>query len=255
MERIKALNRYQKAVLLVIAVMLTVFTVLYPLVFSRLGYEYADHILIPAEEKGSTVYTGRIRGTDTVITVTDAPSVEIRYGSKVYGPYTAMKDPTAVPRESELADYMTGVEIREGKNIFFRGGVMQTGEDLVLFDEDGSYANIYVSYSQGNGTVLDLNGNVVDEMEPSASAILELMEGPSLTRRGEWAAWLCGAVLCICTAVSIAYADELFRWQISFRVSNPESAEPSEHELAGRYISWTVLPLLALAVFILGLYM
>ena len=51
----------------------------------------------------------------------------------------------------------------------------------------------------------------------------------------------------------ILFADELFRWNLAFRIRNAEDAEPSELELAGRYITWTVLPLAALAVFVIGL--
>lgn len=253
MERIKELNRYQRIILIILAVMLVGATILYAVTYSRLGFAYADHIMIPSEENGTTYYTATIGGKEAVFTVTPERTVTLQYGEKVYGPYTAKEDPTAVPEDSDLAGFMTGVEIKDGDQIYFRGGVFRTGEDLVLINEDGRYTNIYVSYSQGNGTLLDLNGNVVDEMKPSAGKILELLDGPTLTRKGEWAAWLCGVIVCITTAVSIFYADELFRWHISFRVQDPESAEPSEWEIAGRYISWTVLPVMALVLFVIGL--
>ena len=47
--------------------------------------------------------------------------------------------------------------------------------------------------------------------------------------------------------------DELFRWNLSFSIRHPERAEPSDWEIAGRYISWTALAVMALAVFISGL--
>lgn len=253
MNRIKGLNRYQQMILLVLAVMMVAFTVLYVMVFSRAGFAYADHILIPGDENGTITYSGTIRGREAVFTVTRDQTVTFRHGEKIYGPYTAKEDPTAVPQDSDLARFMTGVEILEGDQVYFRGGVFRTGEDLVLINENGRYANIYVSYSQGDGTVMDLDGNAVGEMEPPAATILELLDGPVLTRKGEWAAWLCGAFFCIATAVSILFTDELFRWHISFRVQDPEAAEPSDWEIAGRYISWTVLPVMALAVFVIGL--
>ena len=40
-------------------------------------------------------------------------------------------------------------------------------------------------------------------------------------------------------AISILFADELFRWHLSFRVWNADNLEPSDWELAGRYISVT----------------
>lgn len=253
MTRIKELNRFQRIVLILLAGMLVGSTVLYAVTYSKLGFAYAEHILVPSEENGTTYYSATIRGEDAVFTVTPDRTVTLRHGEKFYGPYTAKEDSAAVPEDSDLGRFMTGVEILDGDQVYFRGGVFRSGEDLVLVNEDGSFGSFSISYSLGDGTVLDLDGNVVDEMKPSAAKILELMDGPTLTRKGEWAAWLCGIFVCIVTAVSILFADELFRWHISFRVQDPESAEPSEWEIAGRYISWTVLPVMALVIFVVGL--
>ncbi|WP_162613195.1 hypothetical protein [Lachnoclostridium sp. An169] len=42
-------------------------------------------------------------------------------------------------------------------------------------------------------------------------------------------------------------------WSLVFRFSNADQAEPSDLEIAGRYISWTVLPIAALILFVRGL--
>jgi len=52
---------------------------------------------------------------------------------------------------------------------------------------------------------------------------------------------------------SVLFADELFRFNLAFRIRDAGRAEPSEWEIAGRYISWAVLPVVALALFIEGL--
>ena len=49
------------------------------------------------------------------------------------------------------------------------------------------------------------------------------------------------------------FADELFRWDLSFRVRDVEQAEPSDWEIASRYIGWTFCILMALLIFIKGL--
>ena len=59
--------------------------------------------------------------------------------------------------------------------------------------------------------------------------------------------------LCILNAISILFADELFRWNLSFQIHNADNAEPSDWEIVGRYIGWTVLPMIALMLFITGL--
>lgn len=74
-----------------------------------------------------------------------------------------------------------------------------------------------------------------------ASDILRLVFDPELTHKGSWLAWLGAVFLSILNAVSILYADELFRWDLSFQIQNAETAEPSEWEMMKRYLSWTVV--------------
>ena len=151
---------------------------------------------------------------------------------------------------------MTGVELRQGDEIFFRGGVMRTGGTdgyLMLFDEDGSFSGLNIYVGTTNGKVLDSEGNEIDQMAPSPSTILSLMNEPELTSKGEWMSWLCGVFLSIVTAVSILFADEIFRWNLSFQIRDTDQAEPSEWHIMGRYISWTFLPVMALWMYVMGL--
>ena len=255
MERIRGLGRYQKGVLLVIAVMVLVFTVLYPVTIDRRGFLYQDAILVPREENGATVYSGKVQGKEAVFTVHGDKTVEFRYGEKAYGPYTAWEDSSAVPEETELglAGEMTGLEVRRGDEVIFRGGVLDYGDIRWLYNEDGSLENLGFTAVMSDGTVIDGDGNEIDPMEPSVSTVLDLMSGPELEHKGEWYGWLCGMFLCAATAVHILFADELFRWNLSFQIRDADRAEPSDWEIAGRYIAWTVLPLMALVVFIIGL--
>lgn len=61
MERFKNLNLYQKAVLIFMSAMVLVFSVIYPVTISRVGFEYENTILVPCQENGSTVYSGRLQ--------------------------------------------------------------------------------------------------------------------------------------------------------------------------------------------------
>lgn len=253
MERIKNLDRYQKSILMIMAVMLIAFTVIYAVTTSRIGFEYKDSILTPSEENGSVVYSGKVEGQPAAITVSSDKSVTFVIGEKRYGPYTASEDPSAIPENDSLSEHMTGVEIRSGEDIFFRGGVFRSGGDLMLFDEDGGLADFAITVRMSDGTVMDGEGNVVDQMAPSASTILRLLDGPELTKKGEWAFWFLGLFVCAVTAVSILFVDELFHWDLSFKIRNADRAEPSDWELTCRYIGWTVLPIMALVVFIMGL--
>lgn len=52
MERLRGLGRYQIALLVCGAVMILVFSVLYPVTTARVGFLYQDTILTPAQEGG-----------------------------------------------------------------------------------------------------------------------------------------------------------------------------------------------------------
>ena len=243
MERFKNLDFLGKALLVLLVVLAVVFAPLYAVTTSRVGFLYRDAILVPRTEGESTVYKGKIKGVEAAFTVTADKAVTFRYGEKEYGPYTAVKDPTAVPPEEagELAKHMTGVEIRCGEEVFFRGGVFRSGENWILYNEDGSWANVGVYATMSGGTTVDSDGNVVDAMAPTVKTILRLMEGPD---------WLGVSLL---LAVSILFADELFRWNMSFRIRYADDAEPSDWELMGRVLSWVILTVAVIALYIMGL--
>jgi len=255
MDRIRNLNRYQKGVLLLTVIMALSFTAAYFVTTARVGFAYRDAILLPEEEDGTTLYSGKIRGVPAVFRVFPDKKVEFQYGEKRYGPYTAREDPTAVPESMTPGIRVTGVELREGEKILFRGGVAKGDGFYWLYDEDGSLSNMTVEiYAVSEyGTVYDENGEEVDPMEPSASTILSLMAGPELSHKGDWYGWFLGMLVCAAAWIAVLFAEELFRLSMSFRVQDPYQVEPSDWEVAGRYIGWTALVILALVVFAMGL--
>lgn len=256
MERIRKLDWYQKGILLLLIAMILVFGVIYSVVSSRVGYLYNDVILQPSEVNGCTIYSGTIQGQDCAFIVTSDKTVTFQCGEKTYGPYTAKEDPTAIPEDDTFSAHMTGIEVKDGEEIIFRGGIFEMGGSdsyWMLVNEDGSNASIVITAVMSDGTEVDGDGNVIDPMEPSVSEILHLMDGPELTKKGEWSAWFLGIFISVATAVSILFADELFRWNLAFQIRNVDRAEPSDWEIAGRYIGWTALSIMALVIYIMGL--
>lgn len=251
MERIKELDRYQKAILLLLVLMAAAFFIIYCVTSSRVGFRYQDRILVPEVQGGSTVYSGKLQGEDAVFTVSDN-SVTFRLGETVYGPYTVKKDPTAVPQEEDLKDSMTGIEVRDKDRILFRGGVLDLSGARLLYREDGRTV-LNITVNTGSGTVIDSDGNVIDPMEPSVHTVLDLLEGPELEKKGQWIVWFLGLFLSGITVIHILFADELFRFRLSFRVADAYGLEPSEWEIFGRYASWTVITVMVLIFYILGL--
>lgn len=253
MEKIKSLNRYQKGVLIFMIIMTLIFAVVYPMTISKVGFEYKDTILVQSQENGSTVYSGKIKGQQAQFTVSEDKTVVFQYGDKTYGPYTAKKDPTAIPKDEEMSEYMTGVELRRGEDILFRGGALETEDSYWLYNEDGTLNDFGLFYATIDGIEMDETGNVIDSIEPSASTLLELMNGPELTHKGGGLVWFEAVFVCVLNAFYILFADELFRWNLAFQIRNVDNAEPSDWEIAGRYIVWTILTIMALVLFIVGL--
>ena len=211
MERIHNLNRYQKALLIILIVMALVFGVVYHIVSSRVGYLYENTILLPSEQGGDRLYSGTIDGRACTFTVAADGTVTLRHGDRVYGPYTVKEDPTAKPEDEP---YMTGVEILDGDNVFFRGGYIENGgdkENLVLIDENGEMTSLAVSISFADGNSYDSSGNIVERGGPSATTVLHLWLEPELVNKANWAFWFGGILVSMLTVVCMVFADDLFR--------------------------------------------
>lgn len=192
--RICALGKYQKAVLAAAVLLVLVFSVIYPVTMGREGYLYRGALLTPGQEEGGTVYTGTVNGVQARFTVTPDRAVAFRYGEATYGPYTAVEDPSAIPENVGMSG-LTGVELRKGEEVIFRGGVVQQGDTLWLYHENGDLENGGITITTSAGVTLDEDGSVVDPNEPSLSTILELMDGPALTHKGDWLPYLLGVFL------------------------------------------------------------
>jgi len=254
MERIKRLNSYQKGILILLIAMPLIFAIIYFVVTSQVGFAYQNTILIPSQENGSMIYSGKIQGQQAQFTVSEDKAVTFQYGDKSYGLYTVKEDSTAVPKNEDMAEQMIGVELYQGGTLLFRGGILEKEDGYWLYHEDGSaeYAGISVLTS-GNGMLEDENGNIIDPYEPSAATILELMYEPKLTHKGEWSVWFGAVLVCVFNALAMIFADELFRFEAAIRVRNADRLEPSDWTIAGRYIDWTGLAIVALVIFIVGL--
>lgn len=253
-QKIKDLNWYQKGILLLLLVLIPVYAVIYHVSISRVGVLYNDKIFVPAEESGATVYSGRLDGKPAEITVAnDKAAVTFRCGDTVYGPYTIEEDPSALADIEFCPSDMRGVALYDGETLLFRGGFWPSGEFTQLYRADGSPDLQMGLYAVENGVWKDADGNVVDPMKPDAADILRIALAPELTHKGDWLVWFGAVALSLVTAFSILYADELFRWNLSFQIRNAEDAEPSEWEILSRYLVWTVEVVAVFVIYILGL--
>ena len=254
MDRIKNLSIFQKVVLGLSVGLIVLFSVLYPVTISRKGILYRDAILVPKEEGGETVYSGKMGKRKVSFTVRGGDTVECRIGDKTYGPYVARPDETAAPSIPGLSLNLTGVVLSCGGETVFRGGIGEFGGSLALWNEDGTMAGTALGFD--GGFQYDSQGELIqkDYDEPGVEFILTLLYKPELTNKGDALGWFTGFVICMASILSILYADELFRWNLSFQINDVEKAEPSDWELTSRALSWVLLPIFALIVFLVGLH-
>ena len=247
MKRFRKLNILQKVILIAICAMALVFCVLYPVTLSRVGYAFRGAILTPAQTDVGSVYSGRVHSEAVSFTVDADGAATYRGGGAVYGPYTVREDASAIP--AEFLQYYdmpsNGVELRRGDEVIFRGCLRDNGEYRMLYDENGKLDDLSLFFSDDEQTPA--------AEEPTALEVLALLIDMQPEHKGQWSVGALALLICVMTAASILYADELFRWGLSFRVRDPEAAEPSDWELASRYFTWIALPMLALAMFIMGL--
>jgi len=254
MNRIRELNRYQKTILLILLAMLVVFGILYSWAASQKGYVYKEEVFLPSYENGKTIYSGRLYDSDCSFTVTHDKVVSFRCEDKFYGPYTAVEDASAIPEEYALTSNAVGVELRNNGNVMFRGAVLTNQPSgFHLVDENGELHGFGVIVTMSDGTQVDENGSIVDPWKPGVYTILELMGQPKLTKKCEWGFFFMGLFVSVIAACNILFADELFRLSLVFSVRDWDRTEPSDFEIAGRYVSWTLFPILILWVYCSGL--
>lgn len=256
-NRISKLNRYQKALLLGMALMIVVFAGIYVITANREGCIYRNAFLVLSEGNGSAVYTGKVDGKAATITVSPDKTVLFAFGEKRYGPYTVREDRAFVPAGCR-DEGLTGVEICLGSELIFRGACDSFGQSMMLYYEDEASKETGITIEYGSMVYIDANGNKTnvspdDSDAPSFADILKLALRPNLVFRGNWGLFSVGVFLCLVNAVMILFAYELFRFQMSFRIRNAQKAEPSDFEVDCWYISWTVMAVVAFACFIMGL--
>ena len=241
MERIKELNGYQKGLLIFLALILVLFAFIYPHVTAMEGYPYYGRLFLPEPNDGVTTYSAILEGKRSAFTV-NGNEVTFAWGEQVFGPYMVTETPDTIPEDHS---FTRGFTVTHGDAVIFQGGAY-FGEDwTMLYNQDGSLHGI-------DGSVTYTNGEI--DMTPSTSALIELVTGPTLIRRGSWVGFLLGIFSSILAVVEILFADELFRFKISFKVADPDHVDPSDWEIAARYISWTSLTLLAIVSYIVGLF-
>lgn len=251
MERIKNQSKTQKVLMVIIAVMIVAFSIIYPVIMSIKGIEFRGDFLTKKEGQGDVTYTDGY----TSITVYDDRRIEYKcynrftgdgYKDIIYGPYSWTEDPSAMPVETNdgslSSDDFIGVTIMEGDKLYFRGAVAKNGYRIY---NAGGTAESSVVVTLGTDRAYP----------PGIADIVSFIVGPQLTNRGNILFYIYGIVICIIAVINMLFPDELFKLAMWPRVRNLYDIEPSDWELTARVIGWYVFTIGAFVVFVMGLTM
>ena len=251
MKRIRKLDRYPKALLGIMAIMVLGFTVAYIFVTNRNGFLYHDKIFVPEQENDTIVYSARFDSRIARFIIDKDNTLTFTFAERSYGPYTMKKDPSAVSPTDNSGK--TGIELYCDDELIFRGSVLIIDKHYFLYNEDGSIPDSTQIITTDYSYQQDEYGNIIDPIKPTVTDLARFFLGPDLVHKGTWFGWFGGVVFCILNTLFIIFADELFRWHIALRVSYPEKVEPSDWEITSRQISWFMFAIGAAYLFWLGL--
>ena len=85
-------------------------------------------------------------------------------------------------------------------------------------------------------------------MMAGSAAVYALINKPVI-----WGFWVIALIITILNALSIVFADELFKWSMIFKVDNPDNVEPHFFQICTRYISWVGLTIVAIVLIYFGI--
>lgn len=245
------LSLYQKIMLFLLVLILIVFSVLYYNTLTREGYKYHGKLLVVSYEEGRTLYTGQIDEKQAQFIVTKDNVITFTWGDKAYGPYTIKEDPAAVPPKKPD---LTGIEILYGDKSVFRGGFVRITETYCFNSQTYEYYDMYKRDGTRFSEYTQFEGDEEDRMVPRVDDLLDLYVGPELIHNGDPRCWFVGLILLIGAALSVLFADTLFRLRISLSDDEFDEVSPSVWEYALRHIIRIVLISSAILVFIIGLW-
>lgn len=243
-ERWDEMGWGRRIVLLIQPAMSILCSIVYLIVFQQRVVPYGDGFLRCERQGDTAVYSGRQDGRPIQYSVPSGRLVEFWLDGALEGAYTIAEDPTALPdQEPDIGyrlDRYTGVEIQRDGKVWFRGAYSSSDSLFWLLDEEGNVQTDLISAFTEQSK---------SDPAPSPGDILSFANGPKIHRRGNGLLLLLGLFSNAVCALSLLFEDQLFRWNLSFRVADPGSAEPSEWEMFNRWAGWIVLTAVALLAY------
>lgn len=238
-------TRFQKVILIILAVMVVLFGVLTGISRAHKGVLFEGELLDVSVSAGQTVCSGKVHGDPVTITVTperdSVTTVEFVIGDWLHD--TCRVEYPLEPIQTNRGDAVPGVRILKNGNLLFEGGYNEN-EDYGWYEPDGTWSTIGAFGFTTSG------GDPWSGYKTTAPDVMRFARGPELTARGSWAPYFLMVLLTLLLMLDVAFPTALFYMRHCFAVRDPE---PSDDYLVMQKISWVIWPFLLLIGYIWAL--
>ena len=245
------LSKARKIWLLILAGMAVLFLMLTVQIRSHTGVMFHGSLLEVQGTVENGAYSGEAHGEDVSIVVSRESETEVGmefYISNVVHDNWLVEYPLE-PILTEHGQKLPGLRIsRNGKTVFEGAYDPEHRVDwgYMLYDTDGKlYTDEMFSLSVSTGTT----GGYWDDYETSLGTVLNFVNGPEITARGDMTFWFYGLLMSAMAVVLVAFPDTLFRWKHRWYVKDPE---PTDFYYVENCVGAGIMTVMALVIYIVG---
>lgn len=226
-------TRFQKAILMLLAVMIVLFGILTGVSRAHKGVLFEETLLKVSVLPDGTVYSGKAHGEPVTVIVTpgsgSATTVEFVIGDR-FRDICSVEYPLADIR-TEHGGTVPGIRILKNGAVLFEGGY-DGSEEYGWYDKDGAWKPMF-------NIGLQVGSDPWSGYETTALSVMRFAQGPDLTARGSWLLYFLMVFLTLLLALDVAFPTVLFYMQHCCDVRDPE---PSDFYLAMQKVGWAIYP-------------